>query len=51
MLVFREEAFGPLAPVFPFKTASEAILMATDTEFGLASYVYVTRHRSRLARR
>lgn len=40
MLVAREETFGPLAPVFRFDTDAEAIQMANDTEFGLASYFY-----------
>lgn len=40
MRVFREEIFGPVAPIFKFKTEEEAIAMANDTEFGLASYVY-----------
>jgi succinate-semialdehyde dehydrogenase/glutarate-semialdehyde dehydrogenase len=40
MLIFREETFGPVAPVFRFKTEAEAIEMANDTEFGLASYFY-----------
>ena len=40
MKVAREETFGPLAPVFRFKTEEEAITMANDTEFGLASYFY-----------
>jgi succinate-semialdehyde dehydrogenase/glutarate-semialdehyde dehydrogenase len=40
MLVAREETFGPLAPVFRFKTEAEVIAMANDTEFGLASYFY-----------
>jgi len=40
MLVAREETFGPVAPVFRFKTEQEAIRMANDTEFGLASYFY-----------
>jgi succinate-semialdehyde dehydrogenase/glutarate-semialdehyde dehydrogenase len=40
MLVAREETFGPLAPVFRFSTDEEAVRMANDTEFGLASYFY-----------
>ncbi len=39
-LVAKDETFGPLAPVFRFKTEAEAIEMANDTEFGLASYFY-----------
>jgi succinate-semialdehyde dehydrogenase/glutarate-semialdehyde dehydrogenase len=42
MKVAREETFGPLAPLFRFKTDEEAIQMANDTEFGLASYFYTT---------
>ena len=40
MRVFREEIFGPIAPLFKFKTEAEAIAMANDTEFGLACYFY-----------
>jgi succinate-semialdehyde dehydrogenase/glutarate-semialdehyde dehydrogenase len=40
MMVAREETFGPLAPLFRFKTDEEAVAMANDTEFGLASYFY-----------
>ncbi len=40
MRVTREETFGPLAPLFRFKTEEEAIAMANDTEFGLAAYFY-----------
>ena len=39
-MIFREETFGPVAPLFRFKTEEEAIRMANDTEFGLASYFY-----------
>jgi succinate-semialdehyde dehydrogenase / glutarate-semialdehyde dehydrogenase len=40
MLLAREETFGPVAPLFSFATETEAIALANDTEFGLASYVY-----------
>ncbi len=40
MVVAREETFGPLAPLFRFKTDDEAVAMANDTEFGLAAYFY-----------
>jgi succinate-semialdehyde dehydrogenase/glutarate-semialdehyde dehydrogenase len=40
MMIFREETFGPVAPVFRFKTEEEAIQLANDTEFGLAAYFY-----------
>lgn len=40
MLSFREEVFGPVAPIFKFRTEEEGVRMANDTEFGLASYVY-----------
>jgi succinate-semialdehyde dehydrogenase/glutarate-semialdehyde dehydrogenase len=40
MRVAREETFGPLAPLFRFHTEAQAIRMANDTEFGLASYFY-----------
>ncbi|MEE4109348.1 MAG: NAD-dependent succinate-semialdehyde dehydrogenase [Halieaceae bacterium] len=40
MPVFRNEIFGPVAPVIRFETEEEVIAMANDTEFGLASYFY-----------
>ena len=40
MRVFSEEIFGPVAPVFRFSTEAEAIALANDTPFGLASYFY-----------
>ena len=39
-LVFREETFGPVAPLFRFRTEEEAVAMANDSEFGLAAYFY-----------
>jgi succinate-semialdehyde dehydrogenase/glutarate-semialdehyde dehydrogenase len=40
MKVANEETFGPLAPLFAFKTEEEGVAMANDTPFGLASYFY-----------
>ena len=40
MKVFHEETFGPVAPLFRFKTEEEVIAMANDTIFGLASYFF-----------
>lgn len=40
MVIAREEVFGPVAPVFRFSTEEEAIQMANDTQYGLASYFY-----------
>ena len=40
MRMFREEIFGPIAPIYKFETEEEAIALANDTEFGLASYLY-----------
>ncbi len=40
MMVTREETFGPVAPLFRFKTEEEAIAMANDTEFGLAAFFF-----------
>jgi succinate-semialdehyde dehydrogenase/glutarate-semialdehyde dehydrogenase len=40
MSVFSEEIFGPVAPIFKFKTEQEALQMANDTDFGLAAYFY-----------
>lgn len=40
MKVSKEETFGPLAPLFRFKTEDEAVVMANDTEFGLAAYLF-----------
>lgn len=40
MRVYREEIFGPVAPLFRFSSDDDAIRMANDTEFGLAAYCY-----------
>ncbi|KAJ8633064.1 hypothetical protein MRB53_026400 [Persea americana] len=42
MLISREEAFGPVAPLLRFKTEDEAIRIANDTNAGLAAYVFTT---------
>jgi succinate-semialdehyde dehydrogenase/glutarate-semialdehyde dehydrogenase len=46
MTIYREETFGPVAPVIAFDDEDEVIAMANDTEYGLASYIY-TRDLSR----
>lgn len=40
MRVHKEEIFGPVAPVFKFKTEEEVVRLANDTAYGLASYFY-----------
>ncbi|MBU2979893.1 NAD-dependent succinate-semialdehyde dehydrogenase [Alteromonas sp. C1M14] len=40
MRVFREEIFGPVSPIVKFSDEQQAIAMANDTEYGLASYFY-----------
>jgi succinate-semialdehyde dehydrogenase/glutarate-semialdehyde dehydrogenase len=40
MKIFREETFGPVAPLIRFRTDEEVIALANDTEYGLASYFY-----------
>lgn len=39
-LIFRDETFGPVAPLFRFETEEEALALANDTPFGLAAYFY-----------
>jgi len=39
-LCFREETFGPVAPLFRFETEEEGLRLANDSEFGLAAYFY-----------
>ncbi len=40
MKVTIEETFGPVAPLFKFRTEEEAVRLANATEFGLAAYFY-----------
>ena len=40
MLVTNDETFGPVAPLFRFKDEAEAIELANNTQYGLASYFY-----------
>lgn len=49
MKISSEETFGPIAPVFTFKTEQEVIERANNTEFGLASYIF-TKDNSRIIR-
>ncbi|GAB4836739.1 Succinate-semialdehyde dehydrogenase, mitochondrial [Ancistrocladus abbreviatus] len=45
MLISREEVFGPVAPLIPFKTEEDAIRIANDTNAGLAAYVFTSNIR------
>ncbi|MCP4023639.1 MAG: NAD-dependent succinate-semialdehyde dehydrogenase [Desulfobacteraceae bacterium] len=40
MLIFREETFGPVAPIIAYDPEDDVIEMANDTVYGLAAYVY-----------
>lgn len=42
MRIYREETFGPVAPLIAFDTEEEVLEMANDTHYGLASYVYTS---------
>ena len=40
MVMMKEETFGPVAPVQKVETTEEAAMLANDTEYGLAAYVF-----------
>jgi succinate-semialdehyde dehydrogenase/glutarate-semialdehyde dehydrogenase len=40
MTIYREETFGPVAPVITYREGDDLLEMANDTHYGLASYVY-----------
>jgi succinate-semialdehyde dehydrogenase/glutarate-semialdehyde dehydrogenase len=40
MKVFSKEIFGPVAPIFKFKTEAEVVELANDTPYGLAAYFF-----------
>ena len=40
MVIYREETFGPVAPIIAYDDPEEVIDMANDTNYGLAAYVY-----------
>ncbi|MBX3099551.1 MAG: aldehyde dehydrogenase [Salinibacterium sp.] len=40
--IFQEEIFGPVVSITPFDTDEEALVLANDTRYGLAAYVYTT---------
>ena len=40
MTIYREETFGPVAPVITYDEPDEVIELANDTNYGLAAYVY-----------
>jgi len=40
MIIYREETFGPVAPIITFESDEDVLNMANDTNYGLAAYVY-----------
>jgi succinate-semialdehyde dehydrogenase/glutarate-semialdehyde dehydrogenase len=46
MLIYREETFGPVAPVIIYQDVDDLLEMANDTHYGLASYVYTQNLKS-----
>lgn len=42
MLIYREETFGPLAPVISYDDEDDLLAMANDTDYGLAAYIYTS---------
>jgi succinate-semialdehyde dehydrogenase/glutarate-semialdehyde dehydrogenase len=40
MTIYREETFGPVAPIITYGSVEEVVALANDTEYGLAAYVY-----------
>ena len=42
--IWREEIFGPVAPIYTFSTESEALDLANDTEYGLVAYAFTRDH-------
>ncbi len=40
MLIYRQETFGPIAPVIIYDDSDDVLSMANDTDYGLAAYVY-----------
>ncbi|GAB5459051.1 MAG: NADP-dependent succinate-semialdehyde dehydrogenase [Henriciella sp.] len=45
MIIANEETFGPVAPLFSFRTEEEALEMANNTSSGLAAYIYTKDYR------
>ncbi|WP_460190370.1 NAD-dependent succinate-semialdehyde dehydrogenase [Urechidicola sp. KH5] len=45
MRLFKEETFGPIAPIMSFDTDDEVLELANNTEYGLASYIFTNNHK------